>query len=166
MQSYRAFDPLLVSALTNEGIEQLKQQTRGKTICLSGQSGVGKTSITNALLPGHAFQTGELSKKTSRGKHTTRHAELLPLPQGGTLVDTPGFSLMELPLMEPEALYTLYPEFDAYQNQCRFDGCLHHAEPDCAVKQAVAQGKLDEPRYQRYLQILQQVQEKWRKRYE
>ena len=68
--------------------------------------------------------------------------------------------------MEPEALYTLYPEFDAYQNQCRFDGCLHNAEPDCAVKQAVAQGELDEPRYQRYLQILQQIQEKWRKRYE
>lgn len=166
LHGYRAYRPLLISTQTGEGMQALRETAGDKTVCLSGQSGVGKTSITNALLPGRANATGELSKKTSRGRHTTRHAELLPLPSGGTIVDTPGFSLMELPLMAPEMLCTLYPEFDAFYNRCRFDGCIHQAEPDCAVKRAVEQGMLDAGRYQRYGQILQQVQEKWRKRYE
>ena len=166
LSSYAPYHPILISTLTGEGIEQLTNGFVDRIVCLSGQSGVGKTSLTNVLLPDRKSETGELSKKTNRGKHTTRHAELLSSPLGGMIVDTPGFSLMELPLMPPEALRDLYPEFDEYANQCRFDMCLHQNEPGCMIKQAVKQGKIDQDRYQRYLQILQQVQEKWRKRYE
>lgn len=166
LDSYWPYDPIVASVRTGEGLKDLSKAFSKRIICLSGQSGVGKTSITNALLPGTAYQTGELSKKTSRGKHTTRHAELLCGPQGGMIVDTPGFSLMELPLMAPETLRDLYPEYDGYANQCKFDMCVHQNEPGCAVKKAVQQGKINEDRYRRYLQILQQVQEKWRKRYE
>lgn len=166
LKSYCRYSPLLVSTHTGEGIEALTNAFLRKIICLSGQSGVGKTSITNALLPGTSYETGELSKKTSRGRHTTRHAELLCGPHGSMIVDTPGFSLMDLPLMAPEMLRDLYPEYDDYANRCKFDMCVHQNEPGCAVKQAVEQGSIDTDRYHRYLQILQQVQEKWRKRYE
>ena len=166
LHCYALYNPVLVSGHTGEGMEVLNNAFSQKIICLSGQSGVGKTSITNALLPGVSYETGDLSKKTSRGRHTTRHAELLCGPKGGMIVDTPGFSLMELPLIAPEMLWELYPEYDGYINQCKFDTCLHQNEPGCAVKKAVEQGTIDINRYQRYLQILLQVQEKWRKRYE
>ena len=163
---YAPFHPLCISTRTGEGREALLQKVAGKVACLAGQSGVGKTSLVNLLLPGTQWQTGELSAKTSRGRHTTRHAELLLMENGGTLVDTPGFSLMELPLMEPLALADAYPEFAEYRGCCKFTGCLHDAEPGCAVKQAVEQGYISTARWQRYTQLLKHVQEKWRNRYE
>lgn len=166
MEDYAAFSPMLVSAQTGEGICELQPLLADKTVCLAGQSGVGKSSLLNRLLPHRNFKTGALSEHIDRGRHTTRHAELVPLDNGGMLVDTPGFSLMELPLMEPETLKTLYIEFQPYEGTCRFNGCLHDREPDCAVKQAVRDGNIPAARYARYVELLQDVQCKWRNRYE
>ena len=162
---YAAFSPQCLSVATKEGIDGLKALFVGKTVCLAGQSGVGKSSLLSCLLPQRHVETGELSEKSQRGKHTTRHAELVPA-DGGILVDTPGFSLMELPLMDPLTLQRLYPEFTPYGEQCRFIGCQHQSEPDCAIKAAVEQGLIPRARYARYVEILEDVQLRWRNRYE
>lgn len=168
LDTYRAFTPLCASHLTGEGMGRLRALARGRVSCFAGQSGVGKSSITRAFLPEREeIKVSGLSQKTRRGRHTTRHAELLPMEEGGGyLVDTPGFSLMELPLMEPERLKDYYPEFLPYEGKCRFAGCLHHREPDCAVKAAVEAGSIPRARWERYGALLAEAQEKWRKRYE
>ena len=166
LRDYAMFTPLCVSARTAQGQVELQTLSRGHICCFAGQSGVGKTSLVNMLLPEREFQTGSLSHKTGRGKHTTRHAELIRTRSGGMIVDTPGFSLMELPLMDPQELMQLVPEFAPYLSQCRFTGCLHHHEPDCAVKSAVEKGAVSSARYARYVTLLEQVEHKWRNRYE
>lgn len=168
-ETYGAFTPLCASHLTGEGMEELLALARGRVSCFAGQSGVGKSSITRAFLPEREeeIKVSGLSQKTRRGRHTTRHAELIPMKAGGGyLVDTPGFSLMELPLMEPEKLKDYYPEFLPYEGACRFNGCLHHREPDCAVKAAVETGSIPRARWERYEALLVEAQDKWRKRYE
>jgi len=167
LKTYAAFTPICASNLTGEGMAELRAMVKGKVCCFAGQSGVGKSSITRAFLPEAAqVEVSGLSHKTRRGRHTTRHAELIPMGDGGYLVDTPGFSLMELPLMEPERLKNLYPEFAPYEEGCRFHGCYHHKEPDCTVKAAVEEGSIPLDRYKRYTDLLTEVREKWRKRYE
>ena len=166
LEDYRIFSPVALSAKTGEGITQIQQRMKGKVCCFAGQSGVGKTSLLNAIVPELDYETGGLSQKTDRGRHTTRHAELIVLDTGGILADTPGFSLMELPLMDPEDFRALYPEFQPYEGQCRFMGCMHHQEPDCAVKAAVEQGKISRARWERYTILLDQVQKRWKTRYE
>ncbi len=165
IRDYAAFSPRCLSVQNGEGIDDLKTLFAGKIVCLAGQSGVGKSSLLSRLLPQLHVETGELSEKSQRGKHTTRHAELVPMGEG-ILVDTPGFSLMELPLMDPITFTSLYPEFRPYEGQCRFIGCLHQAEPDCAVKTAVQQGLIPRARHARYVEILEDVQLRWRNRYE
>ena len=165
-KEYAAFSPLCVSALTGEGFSELMPLFEGKVVCLAGQSGVGKSSLLNRLLPHREFETDTLSVHGNRGKHTTRHAELVPLTSGGLLVDTPGFSLMEMPLIEPERLRTLYPEFLPFEDKCRFIGCLHDKEPDCAIKEAVETGGVPKARHARYVELLEDVQMRWRNRYE
>ena len=134
--------------------------------CFCGQSAVGKSTMTNLLLGRDQFETGGLSKKTERGKHTTRHSELVPIGPKQYLADTPGFSLLELPLLSPEDFLALYTEYEPYAASCRFAGCSHISEPDCAVKQALEQGKLSFERYERYCELYAEVKDKWRKRYD
>lgn len=163
---YAAFSPISCSGKTGENIDAIKREAYGMACCFAGQSGVGKSSIINSLL-GSDLETGGLSKKTERGKHTTRHAELLLAGDGKTMiVDTPGFSLIELPVMEPEELGDCYPEYNDYLGQCKFSGCLHDSEPGCAVKQAVERGDIPQGRWERYKQLLADIKNKWRNRYE
>ena len=150
-QDYRAFPRLVVSALSGEGMEDLKAAIAGKVCCFAGQSAVGKSSLMNALLPELDLPVGELTRKTDRGKHTTRHAQLWPC-FGGALLDTPGFSLYEPESFDEKLLQSCYPEF-AEADPCRFPGCMHISEPGCGVKDLLANGRLSPARYERYVQI-------------
>ncbi|MDD5897820.1 MAG: ribosome small subunit-dependent GTPase A [Clostridia bacterium] len=156
---------LKVSAHTGEGLEDLRQLLRSGICCFAGQSGVGKSTLLSAAT-GLALQTGEISKKISRGRHTTRHAELLFIGDYCVL-DTPGFSLLELwEGLEPIRLKEYYPEFWPYEGECRFAPCYHLSEPGCAVLQAVREGKLSSARLERYHLLLKKAQEAWRNRYD
>lgn len=155
-----------ISAATQQGIAPLTQLLNGRISTVAGQSGVGKSTLLNLLLklaanPGRELLTGEISHKLQRGRHTTRTVELLPLANtNGWIADTPGFSRLALPdNITPQGLAGFYPDFAPYANACRFDGCRHQNEPDCAVKQAVADGRLSEERHRRYLALLQEAAE-------
>ncbi len=165
-EGYRAagYSVVICSAKSGEGLDELTPLLANKTSAFAGQSAVGKSSLLNALLPALSLKTGDLSAKTERGKHTTRHAELIPLPSGGLVVDTPGFSLLETETIEPWDLAALYPEFKEYIGQCRFSECLHHTEPDCAVKAHMKPES--SARYERYLIILEELTEKRRHRFD
>lgn len=154
-----------VSAHTGEGLDALKNEIRGNVCCFAGQSAVGKSSLLNAILPELSLAVGGLSRKTDRGRHTTRHAELW-LAWGGALVDTPGFSLLDAETMEPEDLAAFYPEMRAHAGSCRFAKCLHASEPDCAVKPLLGTGALSVERYERYLAILEELKEKRKHKYD
>ena len=162
---YAAFETLLVSSVTGEGLEALKRRLTNKVSCFAGQSAVGKSSLLNALFPQLALETGGLAKKTDRGRHTTRLAELWPL-LGGAVLDTPGFSLLELEEFSQEALNESYPEFHRAFENCRFAGCRHLAEPDCAVKALLSEKKLSAGRYERYGMIQQEIEQKRKHRYD
>ncbi|MEG1192427.1 MAG: ribosome small subunit-dependent GTPase A [Clostridia bacterium] len=154
-----------VSAATGEGISALRAALKGTIHAFGGQSGVGKSSLINALY-GFDLMTGTLSEKIDRGKNTTRHTELIDVPGGGMVLDTPGFSLLELALLPPLELKTLYPEFEPFDEKCRFSPCAHNKEPGCAVKAAVAAGEIDFLRYERYLALFGEVTERWKERYD
>lgn len=158
--------PLLaVSAQTGEGLDGLRALLRQGICCFAGQSGVGKSTLLSAAT-GLELKTGEISRKISRGRHTTRHAELLFSGEYQVL-DTPGFSLLEpWEGLEPIHLKDDYPDFAPYEGQCRFSPCYHLSEPDCAVLEAVRQGKLGAKRVERYHILLKRVKEIWRKRYD
>jgi ribosome biogenesis GTPase len=164
---YRHLPWVVYASYTDvQGYEELSRRVMGQTICFAGQSGVGKSTLVNALVSQQEMVVGALSGRTRRGKHTTRHVELLPLPQGGYVVDTPGFSLLEMDVMDPNHLAELYPDFAPYRDQCRFTGCLHDKEPDCCVKRAVQEDKIDKTRYQRYIALLEDSKERWKSRYD
>lgn len=168
---YRAADvPIYpISAATGEGIDALLAALHGKVSTVAGQSGVGKSTLLNLLLglhrTGDTLQTGEISRKLQRGRHTTRTVELLPLladnvPGSSWVADTPGFSRLALPgHIEPANLAHYYPDFVKLADGCRFDGCRHHNEPDCAVKAAVEEGQVSAERYRRYLVLLEEAAE-------
>ena len=151
-------------AVTGEGVQALREALSGKIYALSGQSGVGKSTLVNALY-GFARDTGSLSGKIERGKNTTRQCELIPLPGGGGALDTPGFSLLDLPLMEPEKLKELVPEFAPCEGKCRFAVCLHRSEPGCAVRAQVEAGAIDPQRWARYKALCEEMDMRWRQRY-
>lgn len=148
-----------VSAKTGEGIAALRKRLAGKITAFGGPSGVGKSTTLNAIQPGVLRKTGEISRKISRGKHTTRFTELVPF-NGGYLADTPGFGNVLLDdSMEPEALPACFPEFRRFQTDCKFRPCSHTHEPVCSVKQAVADHKIAVSRYNSYTAILQELKE-------
>ncbi len=151
--------PLIVSSVPeNKGISVLKNWLHNKISVLAGPSGVGKTSILNALETHLSLPVGAVSRKSGRGRHTTRHVELLPLSGGGFLADTPGFSRLKLPAnLTRESLSLFYPDFQPFQAFCQFKTCLHREEPHCGVREAVQTGQLNQGRYERYLQILNEV---------
>ena len=165
LSDYAAFSTLLVSSRTGEGLDALGAALEKHVSCFAGQSAVGKSSLLNALFPELSLETGELSKHTERGKHTTRQAELWPFP-GGAVLDTPGFSLFEMSELSQEALNSCYPEFAQAASECRFTGCRHNSEPDCAVKALLVSGKLAKGRYARYLEIQKEIEEKRKHRYD
>ena len=165
LTEYSAFHPICVSAHSGDGLEQLRQLMEGCVSCFAGQSAVGKSSLLNALFSDLHLTVGELSAKTERGKHTTRHAELLPYANGAVL-DTPGFSLWEASPMEQEELNRLYPEFSDAPFPCRYPDCMHDTEPDCGVKELLATGELTMGRYERYLRIAHEHQQRRKHRYD
>ncbi len=135
----------------------LPQRLSGHINALAGPSGAGKSSLANALLGEAAMETGRVSARTGLGRHTTRHAQLLPLVQGGYILDTPGFGAMELPSMEARELGGAFPEIGRLEAGCRFRGCLHLGEPDCAVKAALARGEIPEQRYAHYVKFQEEL---------
>ena len=155
-----------VSAVTGDGIEALRSELQGSVVCFAGQSAVGKSSLLNALIPGMKLEVGELSRKTERGRHTTRHAELIPIGNGGAVLDTPGFSLLENIECEPEEIKNLYPELRRHVFECRFSGCLHVSEPGCAVKEVIIGRDFDSERYNRYVRLVKEAMENRKHKYE
>ena len=156
---------LFLSARTGEGTEELKKLLRGRTTAAAGPSGVGKSTITNLLVPDAEMETGRISEKIGRGRHTTRHSELFRIEKDTYLFDTPGFSSLDLADMEKEELRFSYPEFREYEGACRFQGCVHRKEPGCAVKQAVEEGKISRERYDNYICLYEELQEREGRRY-
>lgn len=151
------------STKTGTGIAQLKEEFRGRISVLAGPSGAGKSSLLNAIQPGLSLRTGQVSEKSQRGRHTTRHVELLSAGLEGLVADTPGFSRLELPKVKREEVACYFPEMLNLSNKCRFTSCLHRLEPGCAVIQAVKDGQLQESRYQHYLEFLSESMEKERR---
>lgn len=151
-----------VSAKEKEGIEQIKDVLRDKTTTVAGPSGVGKSSLINSLQQDVTMETGDISKKIERGRHTTRHSELIALEDGGYIMDTPGFSSLSVDFMEKEELKGYFPEFLKYQPECRFQGCAHIHEPDCAVKEALSKEMISQVRYDDYVMFYEQCKEKRR----
>ena len=146
-----------VSNKTGEGISELKTLLKGKISVLSGPSGVGKSSLINSLLEQDYAETGELSGKIGRGKNTTRHTELIKLDEDSFIMDTPGYSSIEIMYDDVSQLHFGFREMKPYIGKCRFAGCSHISEPDCAVKKAVEEGKISSLRYDSYVQIYNSV---------
>mgnify|MGYP003298902977 CR=1 FL=1 len=164
------FDTFVTSSADGEGIEALSKYitarvTDGKCAAFAGASGVGKSSLLNALFPALSLEVGEISEKIQRGKNTTRHAQML-IHDGIRVLDTAGFSLLELDAkMEPDKLRECYPEFVSHEGCCRFTPCMHDREPGCSVTAAVQAGEIDQGRVERYRLLLSDVRETWKQRY-
>ena len=152
-----------VSAAQKEGIQELRELLKGKTTVMAGPSGVGKSSTLNCVSTHKQMETGNVSEKIKRGKHTTRHSELIYLGPDTYLMDTPGFSSLYLEEMDKDELRHYFPEFAPYENQCRFHGCCHIHEPDCRVKDALEQGEISRLRYEDYCMFYEELaqQKKW-----
>lgn len=156
---------MFTSTKENMGIEEVLRVIDGKTTAFAGPSGVGKSSLLNALIPEANSQTGEISEKIKRGKHTTRHTEIFNVSDDTYLKDTPGFSSLYVNDFEKEELKNYFREFIEYNNGCRFTGCVHVNEPDCLVKEAVENGGINRSRYDNYILMYEEIKNKkstWR----
>lgn len=154
------FPVICTSAETGEGVDNLREAIRGKFVAFTGNTGVGKSSILNRLMPELELQTGEVSEKLGRGRHTTRHVELFDLGDGTFAADTPGFSSFDTDQMDvilKENLQYAFPEFAPMVGTCRFPDCSHRAEPGCAVTAAVADGTIGKSRYESYLKLYEKA---------
>ena len=150
------------SAVTCEGVEELREAISGKTVAFTGNSGVGKSSILNCLYPALSIKVGEVSDKLGRGRHTTRHVELYRLPDGTYVADTPGFSSFDTERMDlvlKENLQYAFPDFGPYLGKCQFHDCAHLKEPNCAVVQAVRDGAIAQSRYESYQRLYEHAKE-------
>ena len=162
-----------VNGMTGEGIPDLRRLISGKNVALAGPSGVGKSTITNLLHEGEPgiaeaeeallkAATGRISHRTGRGRHTTRHVEIFPMSDGTMLYDTPGFTSLDMPVIEPVAVRELFPEFREPGSLCRYSDCMHINEPDCGVKEALQQGMISASRYESYKSMTEEVR-KWQR---
>ena len=164
---YGIYSPIYPLAMVNgesgDGIEELRSIISGKNVALAGPSGVGKSTITNHLLEGSGeVATGSISDKTQRGRHTTRHVEIFGLKDGTNVYDTPGFTSLDMPLMDAMNVQKLFPEMRAHLGECKYADCMHINEPECAVKDVMAAGKISNSRYDSYLMMVEEVR-KWHK---
>ena len=153
---HAGFPVICTSAETGEGVQELRSLLEGKLTAFTGNSGVGKSSILNRLAPELKLETGEVSEKLGRGRHTTRHVELYHLGEDTYVADTPGFSSFDTDQMElilKENLQYAFPDFGSFIGKCRFDDCSHRKEPDCAVRAAVEAGEIEKSRYESYLKL-------------
>ena len=153
---------VLASAKQGEGIEEIKSLLRGKTTTVAGPSGVGKSSLTNLLQNEVQMETGEISKKLGRGRHTTRHSQIIQIEEDTWLYDTPGFTSFYVEEIEKEELRFYFREFFKYEGTCRFQVCTHTHEPGCMVKNALEEGKISKERYENYLELYGELKEKRR----
>ncbi|MBS4172470.1 ribosome small subunit-dependent GTPase A [Bacillus sp. FJAT-49736] len=163
VKDYRSigYEVFLTSSKRMKGIEFILDALRGKTSVFAGQSGVGKSSLLNAINPELSIKTDEISTHLGRGRHTTRHVELIEIENGNGLVaDTPGFSSLDFEELEAEYLSNCFPEMESRRSACKFRGCLHLNEPKCAIKLAVENNEIAEYRYQHYLQFLQEIKDR------
>jgi ribosome biogenesis GTPase len=153
----------LISVAQQEGIDEIQRLLEGKTTVVAGPSGVGKSSLTNILQPDIRMEVGDVSRKIDRGRHTTRHTELIVLRRDTYFLDTPGFSSLYLQGIAYEQLRDYFEEFQDYEPYCRFQGCMHISEPDCAVKEALEKGEIAKERYENYVLLAEELksQKKW-----
>ena len=147
------------SAMTGDGIEELKSILKNKTSLVAGQSGVGKSTIINAIQPGLSLKTDEISDYSGKGQHTTTFAEMHPLTMGGYIIDTPGIKMLSYNNLEPLDVAHNFREFFVLSSGCRYPNCLHKEEPGCAVKAAVEDGRVSPLRYEHYLQIMSEIED-------
>lgn len=168
MDTYRwiyeaaGYEVRFISTIDESGLEDVRKILRGKTSVLAGPSGVGKSSLTNCIQPQAAMETGDISRKIERGKHTTRHSELFYVEENTYMMDTPGFSSMFTPDLEAGELKEYFPEFTRYEDGCRFLGCVHVGEKVCGVKEALKEGALSKSRYDNYLLMYEELKNKRR----
>jgi ribosome biogenesis GTPase len=166
-KSYKktGFPIVLLSKFQKDSYYALHQKLKGFTTAFAGQSGVGKSTILNIIMDNWLMETGSLSGKTRRGKHTTRHVQLFMLNEGGFILDTPGFSNFTVSEISHQNLDSYYPEFREALGLCRFTGCSHISEPDCKVRELVNNGEVDEGRYKRYTELYKELKTKYDNRY-
>lgn len=159
------FPVIPMSKITMQGYDKLHDRLRGSCTVFAGQSGVGKSTILNIIMDEWVMETNTVSEKIQRGRHTTRHVQLLPLDCRGYVVDTPGFSSFSLEGFKHDELAWYYPEFEKVQETCRFHGCSHVNEPDCAIKKAVTTGEISSRRYECYRKLYEELKESYEQRY-
>lgn len=161
---YAPVYPVLeISAKTGKGINALENEISGKRVALAGPSGVGKSTILNSMIPHANMETGSISEKTQRGKHTTRHVEIFDAYKDAKVFDTPGFTSFEILEAEEDNLQAYYPEFEPYAGSCRYDNCKHIKEPGCTVQKAVSDGRIHPKRYDSYVSNMEEIRK--RKKY-
>lgn len=153
----KVYKVIEVSSVNNQGLDELKKAISGKRASFAGPSGVGKSTIINSLIPDAEMETGNVSEKTKRGKHTTRHVEIFEAEGGGLVFDTPGFTSFEIMEADESNLQDFYPEIEKYKGKCYYDNCKHLKEPDCMVKAMVKAGEINRKRYESYKFILDEI---------
>ncbi|EOU1476869.1 ribosome small subunit-dependent GTPase A [Clostridium perfringens] len=150
------YEVLFINAKEGKGFDALKERLEHNITVLCGPSGAGKSTLLNSFIDREHMETGSVSEKIGRGKHTTRHSELIDV-ENGYLVDTPGFTTLDVTFIDRDSLKYCFPEFNDYNNLCKFNGCNHYKEPKCAVKEAVEEGKINKLRYEFYIKTLEEI---------
>ena len=150
------YEVFFINAKKGIGLDLIKEKLKDEETVVCGPSGAGKSTLINNLINREHMETGVVSEKIGRGKHTTRHSELIEI-ENGYLVDSPGFSNIDISFMDKENLKYCFPEFEDYNHDCKFRGCLHNKEPKCAVKEALEEGKINKYRYEFYIRILEEL---------